>query len=290
MVKLKPVLKWAGGKRQLVPEILKRLPERIATYYEPFVGGGALFFELSGEKNLRFERAVLADKNEDLVEVYRALQTGVDGVLSELQKLADRHSEAHYYRVRDKKPKSLAARAARTIYLNRTGFNGLYRVNSSGAFNVPFGRYENPKIVDPPRLRLAAQALANARIVVADFEEVCRSARPGDAVYLDPPYLPVSRTARFAQYHSDSFGLEEHRRLARVFGELEKAGVAVVLSNSLTKDTRELFAPFACSVVSARRAINRDAAGRGPVSELLVVSRPPASARSATRRARPRAR
>lgn len=287
--KPRPVLKWAGGKRQLLPAILERLPERIGTYYEPFVGGGALFFELAGEKSVRFERAVIADKNQDLVEVYRALQKDVERVLAELQKLADKHSEAHYYRVRDKKPKTLAARAARMIYLNRTGFNGLYRVNSSGEYNVPFGRYENPKIVDSARLRAAAQALTRVEILVADFEEVCRSARAGDAVYLDPPYLPVSRTARFAQYHNASFGLEEHKRLARVFGELERAGVCVVLSNSHTAQTRELFAPFACNVVLARRAINRDGAGRGPVRELLVVSRTP-ERRRPTRRAPLRAR
>jgi len=263
-----PVLKWAGGKRQLLDRILPRMPERMTTYFEPFIGGGAVFFQLAAEG--RFRRAVIADRNPDLVNVYRALKEDVAAVIACLERLARRHSETEYYRVREQRPRTLATRAARTIYLNRTGFNGLYRVNKNGAFNVPFGRYERPKILDVARLEAAAQALTNVEILESDFEDVCARARRGDAVYLDPPYLPVSKTASFAEYHREPFGLEEHRRLARVFAELRRRGVAALLSNSDTKETRELFSEFGLERVSARRAINSDRSARGPVDEILV--------------------
>lgn len=283
---LQPVLKWAGGKRQLLPHILAKFEGmKMATYHEPFVGGGAVFFELSRQGG-RFERAVLSDKNQDLVDVYRALKENVERVLVELTKLKKRHSEEEYYRIRDSNPRSLSTRAARFIYLNKTGFNGLYRVNRSGKFNVPFGRYDNPTIVDPTRLRLAAKALAAAEILDADFEEVCRMAKRGDAVYLDPPYLPVSRTASFAEYHREPFGIEEHRRLAGTFASLQERGVVAVLSNSHTPETEALFKRFDYSVVHARRSINSDIRGRGPIGEILVSTKPGQVSSAATRRSR----
>ena len=264
-----PVLKWAGGKRQLMEEICRRLPETIATYYEPFVGGAAVFFQLAHEK--RFERAVLADRNADLIAVYRALQGDADKVIDLLsdEPYAD-NSEKTYYEIRALKPRKLAEKAARFIYLNKTGYNGLHRVNSRGEFNVPFGRYAKPNICDTPRLLAAARALQDVRLVVADFEYVCREARKGDAVYLDPPYLPVSRTANFAAYHSERFGVDEHERLSRAFGDLSRRGVSALLSNSDTEDTRRIFGQFTVEEVSAARAINSNAAGRGKVSEILV--------------------
>lgn len=271
-----PVLKWAGGKRQLVPEILSRLPEKIETYFEPFVGGGAVFFALHNLR--RFERAVLGDKNPELVNLYLVLKHDVDGLIRALRKLEQRHSESEYYRVRAARPRSDAARAARVLYLNRTGFNGLYRVNRSGQFNVPFGRYVKPSIVNEPRLRAAAAALADVEVVLADFEELCRRSRPGDAVYFDPPYLPLSATAGFAEYHADPFGPAEHARLARAFGELGRRRVATVLSNSDTPLTRELFAGHDLCVVSVRRPINSVGSRRGGVGELLVTPRPAAGA------------
>ncbi len=265
---LGPVLKWAGGKRQLLPEILSRLPARIGTYFEPFVGGGAVFFALAAER--RFERAVLSDRNPDLVEVYLAIQSSVEDVIERLRHHRERHSEQEYYRVRDLRPRSRVARAARTLYLNRTGFNGLYRVNKSGVFNVPFGRYENPKILDEARLRAASRALLDVELSVADFEASCLRARRGDAVYLDPPYLPVSATGKFAEYHSEPFGLQEHARLAQVFTDLGGRGVTAVLSNSDTADTRRLYRAHHVDIVMVRRAINSDSSGRGPVPEILV--------------------
>ncbi|MDQ2647312.1 MAG: DNA adenine methylase [Myxococcota bacterium] len=279
-----PVLKWAGGKRQIVKQILELLPTKISTYYEPFVGGGAVFFALYNER--RFERAVIGDKNPELVNVYQALKHDVSGVIRALKKLKERHSEEHYYAVRGKIPSSDTARAARVLYLNKTGFNGLYRVNRSGHFNVPFGRYDQPKIVNEPRLRAAADALANVEIVNEDFEVIAKDARAGDAVYFDPPYLPISATSAFTEYFADPFGIDAHKRLAKAFDALSRKGVAAVLSNSDTPVTRGLFEKHQLQIVSVRRAINSVATRRGGVGEILVTaqSMPPKRRTAAARR------
>jgi DNA adenine methylase len=180
------------------------------------------------------------------------------------------HSEDDYYRIRASAPRKLARRAARMIYLNRTGYNGLYRVNRSGQFNVPFGRYVAPNICDEPRLRAVARALAGVELRVADFGHVVDTARRGDAVYFDPPYAPISQTARFAEYHHVPFDRAAHARLADVFGALCRRGVATLLSNSDAPLTRDLFGAFSIRQVPARRNINSKAAARGPVSEILV--------------------
>jgi len=268
VVPARPVLKWAGGKTQLLPQILERLPARIETFFEPFVGGAAVFFALAAEG--RFQRAVLADRNPDLVAVYRALQADAEAVIDELSQM--RHSEAEYYRIRELSPRRLAQRAARVIYLNKTGYNGLYRVNRSGQFNVPFGRYKKPNICDAENLRAAARVLEGVEIVEADFEEVCARARPGDAVYLDPPYVPLSKTANFTAYARHPFGPSEHQRLARAFAELERRRVAAVLSNSDTPETRALYRGFRAKKVQVSRAINSRPTARGPIDELLVVA------------------
>ena len=268
VVPARPVLKWAGGKTQLLPQILERLPARIETFFEPFVGGAAVFFALAAEG--RFQRAVLADRNPDLVAVYRALQADAEAVIDELSQM--RHSEAEYYRIRELSRRRLAQRAARVIYLNKTGYNGLYRVNRSGQFNVPFGRYKKPNICDAENLRAAARVLEGVEIVEADFEEVCVRARPGDAVYLDPPYVPLSKTANFTAYARHPFGPSEHQRLARAFTELERRRVAAVLSNSDTPETRALYRGFRAKKVQVSRAINSRPTARGPIDELLVVA------------------
>lgn len=264
-----PVLKWAGGKRQLLPQILERLPRKIETYYEPFVGGGAVFFALAHEG--RFNKAVLSDQNKDLIAVYRALKNNLRALMELLKEHDARHCEDYYYEVRDElAPKKLVERAARMIYLNKTGFNGLYRVNRSGKFNVPFGRYDKPRILDEPRLLAAHEALGKVEIELADFEQTCKRAKRGDAVYLDPPYLPVSATANFSDYHAEPFGLEEHQRLAEVFAELARRRVHALLSNSLTQDTERLFGKFHLEQVKARRSINSVKSRRGPIGEILV--------------------
>jgi DNA adenine methylase len=270
---VKPVLKWAGGKRQLLEPILsfvdRAFPDRIEKYYEPFAGGAAVFFALVSRG--KFEKARLSDMNADLIRVYSALRDDAESVILELQKLLDLgHSEEVYYKVRDKRPVKPSARAARLIYLNRTGYNGLYRVNRSGEFNVPFGRYKTPRILDKPRLFAAAEALQGVELTVEDFEESCKAAKRGDFVYFDPPYVPVSKTASFAAYHSKAFDFAEHQRLAKTFARLNKRRVTLLLSNSDTPETRELFQAFDTRTVQATRAINSKGAKRGAVPELLV--------------------
>jgi DNA adenine methylase len=279
----RPVLKWAGGKTQLLSEILPRLPENIDTYFEPFVGGGAVFFALAAER--RFRRAVLSDLNRDLIGVYRSLRDDVDGVIAELRCLEGQTSEEDFYRIRATQPRKSAKIAARVIYLNKTGYNGLYRVNRSGQFNVPFGRNKKPRVCDEPNLRAASRALSDVDIECEDFEEVCQRAGPKDAVYFDPPYLPLSSTANFTDYHHEPFLHEEHRRLAEVVRRLRKGRVFALLSNSDTEETRQLYTGLLVQHVAARRLINSKADQRGPVGELLVTNR--AAMRQRTTRSRP---
>lgn len=274
---VRPLLKWAGGKRQLLAPIFKRLPAKIETYYEPFVGGGAVFFALAADG--RFRRAVLSDQNEELITTYRAVKDDVESVIAVLREMP--HSEEHYYETRLWNPRLPERRAARMIYLNRTGYNGLYRVNSSGKFNVPFGRYVRPNICDEERLRAVSLALQGVTLEVSDFEATVKKAKVGDAVYFDPPYVPVSKTASFAQYHHRRFGDDEHVRLAELFTSLGERGVASVLSNSDTPRTRELFSECAHEFVQARRSINSAANRRGATSEILVYGPPAKSSKKA---------
>jgi DNA adenine methylase len=263
------VLKWAGGKGQLAARILELLPEKIDTYYEPFFGGGAVFFALVREG--RFTRAVLSDVNPELVNVYQALKADVDAVIKRLRVM--KMSEEEYYRVREQKPTSMVGQAARTIYLNRTGYNGLYRVNSKGGFNVPYGRYDNPTICDAPNLRAVAEALARVELVVQDFEQSCQRAQPGDAVYLDPPYLPLPGSPSFTSYDRNPFGMREHERLARAFDDLSRRKVAAVLSNSCTEDSKRLYAAHSVEFPLVARFINSNSEKRGKIKEILVSNR-----------------
>jgi DNA adenine methylase len=265
----RPVLKWAGGKAKLAETICALLPSKIETYYEPFTGGAAVFFALARLK--RFRRAVLSDSNPELINVYEALKADVDGVINVLRSWP--YDEEKFYYLRDQyRPRTAATRAARTIYLNKTGYNGLYRVNRSGQFNVPFGRHTNPTICDTENLKRVSDCLKHVDLVVADFEEICRKPSGGDAVYFDPPYLPVSATAYFTSYDKHPFGLAQHQRLARVFAELADRNVPAVLSNSDTPETSGLFSNWAIQRLQVPRAINSRATARGPVSELLVVN------------------
>jgi DNA adenine methylase len=268
----RPVLKWAGGKSRLVDNILPRLPEAIETYYEPFVGSGAVFFALAAER--RFKRAVLGDCNAELIDVYKALKRNAASVVTLLRGYA--YDRDFYYEIRARDPKSLdlAERAARTIYLNKAGFNGLYRVNRSGQFNVPFGRHANPNICDEPRLLAAAKLLKHVRLEVGDFAEIAGQSVPGDAVYFDPPYVPLSKTSNFTAYHSDVFDDSSHKRLAETFRRLAEQGVCAVLSNSDTPRTRELYRAFAIDRILVTRPINSKSTQRGNVAEILVSHHP----------------
>jgi DNA adenine methylase len=267
-----PFLKWAGGKRQLLPLLLRAAPASIETYYEPFIGGGALFFALYAEK--RFRRAVLADQNEELIRCYQALKDDVEEVIRELQRLP--HDEKEYYRIRAASPAAMSAseRAARTIYLNKVGFNGLYRVNSRGQFNVPFGRYVRPNICDEPRLRAAAIALQDVALHCQDFALTTAPARSGDFVYFDPPYVPLSATSSFTAYGEVPFGPDEQGRLASTLRALGERQVAALLSNSDCVSTRDLYRGLRPRKVEVRRSINSVATRRGSVGELLVKSFP----------------
>jgi DNA adenine methylase len=266
-----PFLKWAGGKSKLLPRILPLLPSPMKTYYEPFIGGGAVFFALAREK--RFRRAVVADTNPHLVEVYRCVRDDVEGLIEALRPLAEqRHDPEAFYRIRALDPASLSVveRAARFIYLNKTCFNGLYRVNRAGRFNVPFGRYKNPRVLDPEGLRAASRALEGTDVRRADFQDTLAEAGPGDGVYLDPPYVPLSLTSCFTSYTAVPFGAEEHLRLKDAYVACLHRRAVALLSNSDCPFTRKLYCDLETRVLPVTRPINRDAAGRGPVNEVLV--------------------
>jgi len=274
----RPFLKWAGGKTALLHEILPRLPKKIKTYYEPFVGGGAVFFALAAEK--RFKSAVLTDINEELIDTYVSIACGVDTVISCLKQHEKKHSEKYYYKVRaiDTSAAMWSAKhsaecAARMIYLNRTCFNGLYRVNKSGQFNVPFGRYTNPTICDEENLRAVSTTLEKViDFSSCDFQHV-KEARRGDAVYFDPPYWPVSATSNFTAYSADGFGPIDQMRLRDVAKRLVDRGVHVLLSNSDTPFVRKLYKGFKIEKVEAPRRINSKCGKRGNVGELLISGR-----------------
>lgn len=263
-----PFLKYAGGKTALLPEILSRLPKKIGTYYEPFIGGGAVFFALAAEG--RFKNAVIGDANEELIRTYRALARNVDVVVRHLKKHV--YEEEHYYFVRAKNPRILsdAVAAARFIYLNRTCFNGLYRVNKKGLFNVPFGAYTNPTICDEENLRAVSKVLRKVEIVSASFEPTVELARRGDVIYCDPPYFPLSVTANFTTYTVDGFGLADQTRLRDFAKKLDARGVRVLLSNSDTPLVRKLYRGFKIEEVQAPRRVNSKVGKRGNVGELLI--------------------
>lgn len=267
----RPFLKWVGGKTQLLPELMKRVEMAgdFGRYHEPFVGGGALFFELYRTGRLR-KKAWLSDNNPRLIETYQGVRDHVDEVISLLRRHKKRHSEDYFYKVRGAVPNTLPERAARIIYLNKTCYNGLYRENQKGQFNSPFGRYKNPQICDEDNLRAVAKALTKARVEQGHFETVVDKAQPGDLVYFDPPYYPVSKTASFTGYDRGAFGEDSQRLLARVYAQLANKGVHVLLSNSMTPFIEDLFRDFAIDSVAANRAVNSRADRRGKVAEALV--------------------
>lgn len=261
----RPFLKWVGGKRQLLPHLTKHVPVSIGRYFEPFIGGGALFF------HLRPARAVLADANERLVRTYRGVRDDVASVIALLETYP--YERDFYYRLRAL-PIDRASDvevAAWFVYLNRAGFNGLYRVNRQNGFNVPFGRYDSPKICDAENLRACSVALQDVELVVADFETSTKAARRGDFAYFDPPYVPLSATSCFTSYAAEGFGADDQRRLRKTAAALKKRGVKVLVSNSSAPFVRELYASgFETLEVDARRAISCKGDGRGAVKELLL--------------------
>jgi DNA adenine methylase len=268
----RPFLKWVGGKTQLLEQMEPLLPASFGRYFEPFVGGAALFFSLRAQKLAK--PAFLSDVNTELVDCYRAIRDEVEGVIRALKD--HRYESEHYYAVRAWSPAELAPakRAARTIFLNKTGYNGLYRVNRSGQFNVPFGRFTNPQLCDAENLRACSRALEGVSIENADYSSVLEHAKKGDFVYFDPPYVPLSPTSDFTSYIPGGFGEAEQRKLAKVFAKLATRGVHVMLSNSETPLVRQLYAGFRIDVVQASRSVNSNAARRGKLHEVVVRSAP----------------
>lgn len=266
-----PVVKWVGGKRQLLDEITPRLPKRITSYCEPFLGGGAVLFSLQ-PKN-----AIVNDLNADLMLVYEVIRDNVELLIAALEQ--HENTSEYFYNIRDLdrdkdayRKMSSIERASRTIYLNKTCYNGLFRVNASGEFNTPFGHYKNPNIVNAPVLRAVSKYLTanNIQLFHMDFEEVLRQVPRGGFVYIDPPYDPVSDTASFTGYNRGGFGREEQERLKRCCDELTERRVRFLLSNSATSFIRELYAGYTVEIVHAKRAINSDASKRGAVEEVLI--------------------
>ena len=269
----RPFIKWAGGKTKLLPELLKRLPERFATYHEPCVGGGALFWSLAAKGSLR--RAILSDTNGGLIDTYEAIRDSVQKVIDLLSQMHNTEAFFKELRAQDPAAMSLPERAARLVYLNKTCFNGLYRVNLSGQFNTPFGHYKSPNFCDEPNLTLCSAALRDSSIALsrASFESILNRAKPGDLAYFDPPYLPSSKTSDFTAYTPGGFGLEDHLKLRDVALELKGRGVNVMISNSDVPAIRELYegrVGFYIDVVEARRDINSKGTGRGAVRELII--------------------
>jgi len=269
-----PFLKWAGGKSWLLRQYAELFPESANVYYEPFVGSGAVFYYLRGHDFAK--RYILSDANPELINVYQMVKQHLSDLLEHLRDHKQNHGEEHYYTVRrlDRNGtwESMGdiQRAARMIYLNRTCYNGLWRVNSKGQFNVPIGSYKNPRIVNEKRLKAAAEALRAADVCERSFETVVDEAQPGDFVYFDPPYVPLNRTSSFTAYSRENFTDADQAVLAEVFRQLDGRGVKVMLSNSDTESVRELYAGFDIRTVKARRAINTDGSKRGHINEVVV--------------------
>jgi DNA adenine methylase len=295
---VRPLLKWAGGKRQLLPAFRRFYPREFCSYFEPFVGSGAVFFDLHAAKALDGRRVVLTDSNRDLVGCYRLVRDDPAGVVAALERLAHGHAadgQRHYYAVRDEfnrlrgyLPKAVAytpALAAMLIYLNRTGFNGLFRLNGDGRFNVPAGRYVRPRIFDPDHVFAISRVLARrgVSIALAAFDAVLKKARAGDFLYFDPPYAPLSPTARFTSYTAEPFTLADHRRLRDVATTLAGRGCHVMVSNSSAPEIASLYEEERSVAASglrlyrlpARRAINSRGDGRGAITELLLTNLEP---------------
>jgi DNA adenine methylase len=265
-----PFLKWAGGKTQLLDRLMERVPFDFGAYYEPCVGSGALFFELATQGRLK--RAYLSDSNKALMDAFLAVRDEVEDVIVALKR--HRHEEKYYYRLRAADPEKLPLhqRAARMIYLNKTCYNGLYRENKQGQFNVPFGRYKNPTICDEDNLRAVSAVLQGVRVERRHFLTAVRRAQPGDFVYFDPPYHPRSRTSSFTAFDRHGFNIGDQCILRNVFAELAQRGVYVMLTNSNTRLIRELYVGFNIDRVFTSRSISSKGSGRGKISDLIIRS------------------
>lgn len=267
-----PFLKWAGGKGRMLSHILERLPQKWNRFYEPFIGGGSVYFELARQK--RFKKAVIGDANPHLMNAYNVIKDDVEGLITELCLPYYKYEKSVYLLIRSVDPKNLTPvqAAARFIYLNRTCFNGLYRVNSEGRFNVPFGSYKNPVICDAENLRAVSESLRTVRLEHGDFEWILKEPKRGDVVYFDPPYVPTSATSKFTSYTEGGFSSTDHARLASVFTTLADRGVTTILSNSGAPMARKLYRDFEIVNLVGARNVGGPAEYRKPVQEIMVVA------------------
>jgi DNA adenine methylase len=260
----RPILKWAGGKSQLLGELLPRVPQKYGRFIEPFFGGGALFFAL------RPEQAIIADSSLELINLYRTVANNVEGVITSLKRHKNEEDAFYKVRAQDWTKLSTEKAAARTIFLNRTCFNGLYRVNRQGQFNVPFGRYKNPRILDDENLRATSAMLRRATIVQGDYKDVLREhAQAGDFVFLDPPYLPISAYSDFKRYTKEQFHEEDHRELAEEIARLHGLGCYVILTNSNHELVHELYGHYGLEIISTKRHISCN--GKSRTGEDVIV-------------------
>ena len=275
-----PFVKWAGGKTSLLSHLLPHVPLNLTNYYEPFLGGGALFMRIC-ERKKRFN-GHLSDTNGELITSYRVIKESPEELIRLLSRFQMEYESAfdksaYFYAHRRARPTGQVELAARLIFLNKTCYNGLYRVNSKGEFNVPFGRYKNPKILNSDNIRAVSQVLENtkAQLRTIDYQDAIASCRKADFVYLDPPYQPPSETSNFTDYTPGGFSEKDQEELAEEFGKLVDRGCTVLLSNSDTALIRQLYHDFETKKVTANRPINSVGTGRKGYKELIVLGRPP---------------
>jgi DNA adenine methylase len=271
----KPFVKWAGGKRQLIPILNENLPKTFGTYFEPFLGGGALLFHMLIERN--GQKCSISDLNSDLVLSYTTIRDRAESLINSLknhEKNYQKDSKSYYYSIRESNPRSQIEKTSRLIFLNRTCFNGLYRVNSKGKFNVPLGKYTNPNIVNEDNLRSVSNILQSSRVDIKcrDFEAILSDAKKDDLVYFDPPYQPVSDTANFTGYTNKDFTYDDLARLAELCMKLNSKGCRVLLSNSNSKEVTDMFStkPWKINKIKANRSINSNSKKRTGHFELLI--------------------
>jgi DNA adenine methylase len=274
----KPILKWAGGKSSLLSQLSPYFPQTFNKYFEPFLGGGAVFFalEITGE-------SFLSDSNRELISLYKTVRDTPLQLMQELDSLIINYSEDFYYKLRETQPKDNIGQAARTIFLNKTGFNGLYRQNLKGGFNVPFGkRVKCPALYDKNNFLRVSTALKSAILDSSDFEALIDQASYGDFVYCDPPYEPLSNTSSFTAYQGGGFSQREQERLKSACIRAHNRGANVVISNSSADFIKELYSDCETHLVLAKRAINSKGQGRGEIEEVLITLRKKKTARTAS--------
>ncbi|WP_313165049.1 DNA adenine methylase [Sedimentibacter sp.] len=271
-VLISPILKWVGGKRQLLAEIMPLINKNCSTYVEPFVGGGAVFFELQPKK------AIINDYNDELINVYLTVRDSVDELITELEEHNKNNSEEYFYELRaldrssEYKEMNNVQKAARIIYLNKTCYNGLYRVNAAGQFNSPYGKYKNPNIVNATTIRAMSNYLKKTQIDIrsGDYRKVLKGLRKGTFVYLDPPYMPISSSSSFTGYTDNGFSYEQQVELKKECDKLKAKGILFLQSNSDCPEIRELYKDYEIKTVQAKRSINSKANKRGEISEVLI--------------------